>query len=372
MKLTELRSQIDEIDNEILKLFLKRMNICRDVAEYKKVNNLSVMQGGREQQIIERIRNNSPEGLKDGATMLFRNIMDISKCIQNMELQCNSQLSVPQPFVPEKISKIACQGTAGAYSEAACKKLFGNKPVVFHHAFEDIFNAVENGEADCGILPLDNSTIGTISETYNLMAKHSFNICSLIRVEITHCLATVKGASLDSIKYVYSKAEALSQCSELIKNRGLVRREYANTALSAEFVKEKNDPSIACICSKSCAELYGLEIISDRIADAYPNYTRFICFSKNYMSPESADMISVCVSIPNTPGSLYRMLTKFSVAGLNLTKIESQNIAGSDFEVLFYLDFKGSCTDPKVVSLLHDLENEMTFFRFLGSFKEIF
>ena len=203
------------------------------------------------------------------------------------------------------------------------------------------------------------------------MAKYSCNICSIVRVEITHCLAACKGTSLDTIKYVYSKAEALSQCSEFIKEKGLIRREYANTALSAELIKERNDPNIACICSRSCAELYGLEIVNDRIADAYPNYTRFICFTKDYISPVDSDIISVCLSIPNTPGSLYRMLTKFSVAGLNLTKIESKNIAGSDFEVLFYLDFKGSINDQKVVSLLHDLENEMSFFRFLGTFKEI-
>ncbi|MCX4257051.1 MAG: chorismate mutase [Oscillospiraceae bacterium] len=371
MDLNELRNQIDSIDSDILELFAKRMEVCRKVAEYKKVNNLPVMQGGREKQIIERVRANSPEDLQDGAAMLFQNIMDISKCLQSAEIERNRGHFSPKPFKPEAAAKIACQGTVGAYSEAACKKLFGDKPAVFYHEFEDVFNAVESGEADYGILPLENSTIGTISETYSLMSRHSFNICSLVRVEITHCLAASECATLESVKRVYSKAEALSQCSEYIKTHGLVRREYANTALSAEYVLEKNDPEAACICSRSCAELYGLKILNDRIADAYPNYTRFICFSKDYVAPKNADTISVCMTVPNTPGSLYRMLTKFSIAGLNLTKIENKNIAGSDFEVLFYLDFKGSCADEKVVSLLHDLENEMTFFRFLGSFKEV-
>lgn len=371
MDLKELRDRIDIIDSEILKLFTDRMDVCRAVAEYKKENHLPVMQGGREKQVIERVRENAPADLKDGAAMLFQNIMDISKCIQNMEIEHNSRLSAPKLFLPENAGTIACQGTAGAYSEAACKKLFGNKPAVFYNAFEDVVNAVESGEADFGLLPLENSTIGNISETYDLMSTHNFNICSLVRVEITHCLAAAKGTSAETVKYVYSKEEALEQCSGFIKKNGLVRREYANTALSAELVKEKNDPSIACICSKNCAELYGLEILNENIADAYPNYTRFICFSKEYISPADADTITVCVTIPNIPGSLYRMLTKFYAAGLNLSKIESKNIAGSDFEVMFYLDFQGSCTDPKVVALLHDLENEMSFFRFLGSFKEV-
>lgn len=371
MDLKELRNQIDDIDSEILKLFSKRMEVCRGVAEYKKEHDLPVMQGGREKQVLERVRANAPENLRDGAAMLFQNIMDISKCLQNEEIERTHKLFSPKPFIPENAAKIACQGTAGAYSEAACKKLFGDKPAVFYHEFEDVFNAVESGEADYGILPLENSTIGTISETYSLMSKHSFNICSLVRVEITHCLAAAECAALETVKRVYSKEEALSQCSEYIKNHGLARREYANTALSAEYVKEKNTPEAACICSKACAEMYGLKILDDRIADAYPNYTRFICFSRDYIAPEDADTISVCMTVPNTPGSLYRMLTKFSIAGLNLTKIESKNIAGSDFEVLFYLDFKGSCSDEKVVALLHDFENEMTFFRFLGSFKEV-
>lgn len=371
MDLKELRNQIDDIDSEILKLFSKRMEVCRGVAEYKKEHDLPVMQGGREKQVLERVRANAPENLRDGAAMLFQNIMDISKCLQNEEIERTHKLFSPKPFIPENAAKIACQGTAGAYSEAACKKLFGDKPAVFYHEFEDVFNAVESGEADYGILPLENSTIGTISETYSLMSKHSFNICSLVRVEITHCLAAAECAALETVKRVYSKEEALSQCSEYIKNHGLARREYANTALSAEYVKEKNTPEAACICSRACAEMYGLKILDDRIADAYPNYTRFICFSKDYIAPEDADTISVCMTVPNTPGSLYRMLTKFSIAGLNLTKIESKNIAGSDFEVLFYLDFKGSCSDEKVVALLHDFENEMTFFRFLGSFKEV-
>ena len=205
MDLNQLRNQIDDIDSEILSLFSRRMEVCRNVAEYKKENHLPVMQGGREKQVIERVRANAPEGLKDGAAMLFQNIMDISKCIQNMEIEHDTKLSSPKLFIPENAGKIACQGTAGAYSEAACKKLFGDKPAAFYNAFEDVFNAVETGEADFGILPLENSTIGNIAETYDLMSTHSFNICSMIRVEITHCLAAAKGASAESIKYVYSK-----------------------------------------------------------------------------------------------------------------------------------------------------------------------
>jgi chorismate mutase/prephenate dehydratase len=346
------------------------MDVCRQVGEYKKENNLPVMQGNREKEVIDRIRSRSPEGLADGAAVLFQNIMDISKSIQNIGMVESTDFDAYRTFTPENARKIACQGTEGAYSEAACQKLFGDKTVEFYHNFEDVFSAVESGEADFGILPLENSTIGSISETYELMAKHDFYVNSLIRVEITHCLAAKKGTRIEDVKKVYSKDEALSQCSKFLKDNGFEKCEYANTALSAELVVKSDEP-IACICSEKCAEMHGLDILSSKIADAYPNFTRFICFSKKLTVNPDADIVSVLLTLPHVKGSLNRLLTKFSVNGLNLTKIESKSIAGSDFEVMFFLDFVGSCADPKVTALLKDLEREMTSFRLLGNFKEV-
>lgn len=370
MGLVELRQRIDQIDDQILKLFIDRMDICRKVGEYKKVNNLPVMQGNREKEIIEHIKSNSPKGLEDGAALLFQNIMDISKSIQNVEIAQDADAKIYKKFSPKRAERIACQGTAGSYQEVACQKLFGDKNVEFYQRFEDVFFAVESGAVDFGILPLENTTIGSVSETYDLMAKHDFYINSLVRVEITHCLAAKKGTKLSDIKEVYSKLEALSQCSEFLKNGNFIQHEYSNTALAAEYVLNSKE-NIACICSESCAKLYGLEVLNAKIADAYPNFTRFICFSKNLTVNSDDNIISVLITIPHVKGSLNRLLTKFAVNGLNLLKIESKSIAGSDFEVMFYLDFQGNCNDPKVEALIENLQNEMTYFRFLGNFKEI-
>ena len=207
MDLSTLRNQIDEIDSEILKLFIERMDVCRQVGEYKKTHDLPVMQGGREQQIIDRIRANSPENLKDGSAVLFQNIMDISKSIQNIGMAAEKKREY-NSFSAEKAGKIACQGTDGAYSSIACKKLFGDKPAEFYRSFEEVFDAVDRGECEYGLLPLENSTIGSITETYELMGKRQFFINSLVRVEITHCLAAKKGTKLSDVKRVYSKNEA--------------------------------------------------------------------------------------------------------------------------------------------------------------------
>lgn len=369
MDLNGLRCRIDEIDGQILELFAQRMDVCRQVGEYKKQNHISVMQSGREDEILDRVRKNAPNGLEDGAALLFQNIMDISKSLQNIKL--SEDLTAEYPcFKPSEAKKIACQGTEGAYSESACRTLFGDKPVEFYRNFDEVFSAVESGNADFGILPLQNSTVGSVSETYALMAKHDFYVNALVRTEITHCLAAKKGTPPDMIRQVYSKEEALSQCSEFLTERGYERCEYANTALSAQLVAQSGGDT-ACICSERCAELYGLEILERGIADAYPNYTRFICFSKTLSVCPDADIVSALVTIPHVKGSLNRLLTRFAVNGLNLLKIESLSIAGSDFEVQFYIDFSGNISDSRVSSLINELSREMTYFRFLGNFREI-
>ncbi len=370
MDLADLRHEIDKIDEDILNLFIKRMSVCKDVAEYKRVNNLTVMQDDREKQLIDRIRELSPDNLKDGAAVLFASIMDISKCIQQQEITKHDNTEKALPFEPEKAGSVVCQGTAGSYSEMACRKLFKSQDITFVSEFEDVFKAVDSGKCEFGVLPLQNSTVGSVSKTYDLMAKYNFYINSIIRVEITHCLAVKKGTSLDEIKEVYSIEQALSQCSDCIKRLGLVSCEYLNTALAAKHVAESNE-KIACICSRDAAEIYGLEVLEPQAANAYPNYTRFICISKKFIAKKDAGTISVSLSIPHTKSSLYRLLTKFSVNGFNLVKIENKPVAGKDFEVIFYLDFSGNCDDVKVASLLEELRGEHSYFKFLGNFDEV-
>jgi chorismate mutase/prephenate dehydratase len=370
MELEKLRTEIDKIDDEILKLFSRRMEVVTDIAAYKRENNLPVMQQNRESQVIARVRENAPGGLENASETLFVDIMDISKSMQTRRLFTAPE-TAPRKFIPANIKNVACQGAAGAYSEIAAARLFPNSEKTFFPSFTEVFAAVSNGTAECGILPIQNSNVGSIAETYDLMARHDFFINAVIKTEANHCLCAVKGSDLAQIKTVVSKAEAIGQCSEFIEKNGFSVREYANTALAAEYVKSTGDASLACVCSRYCAELKGLSILAENIADSSPNFTRFICFSKDFSEIADADTISVSLAIPHTKGSLYRLLTKFSVSGLNLVKIENKAIKGSDFEVIFYLDFSGRYSDFNVLALLDDLENTLSYFRFLGSFKEV-
>lgn len=373
MDLSNIRQQIDEIDNQILDMFLKRMELCTNVAEYKRKNNLPVFQGKREQEILERMSSRAPENISNGAKLLFTNIMDISKCLQQQLL---TDVQMPE-FCQPKTGRVtvACPGTAGSNTELACNKLFSDKDIKYYADFADVFNAVVNNEADYGVLPIENSTAGEVSQTYRLLAQYDFYITKSTQLSIKHCLAAKKGSD---IKTVYSHEQALMQCSKYIREKGFEAVPHTNTALAAEMTAKSKDMTIAAICSEQAAERFGLEIIDRDIADNPDNTTRFICISKRAEISENADIISISLSLPHTAGSLYRMLTRFSFYGLNLTKIESApvpenslDIKTEAFDVIFYLDFEGSIKSPEVMRLMQNMKQEMKYFNFLGNYSHL-
>ena len=371
MDLQELRKDIDGIDSEILALFMKRMELCKCVADYKKVHNMPVFQGGREQQIIDRIKalTNDRE-LENGTAALFTNIMDISKILQNRKLLADS----PEYFytVPDfsGASRIGCQGTSGANSEAAARLIFGDKPVTFFKSFEEVFAAVQSGDLDYGVLPVHNSTAGSVNSTYDLMAKYSVYTVREVCVEINHCLAAKSDIPLDKVSAVYSHPQAIAQCCDFLTAQGMKTAEYGNTATAAQMVAESApEECMAAICSVDCAERLGLKILAKDIADCSVNRTRFVCIARELQVAPESDAVSVMLKIAHTEGSLYRLLTKFCVNGMNLLRIESRPIKDGSFDVMFYLDFSGRPDDPSVKALMNDLAENLEYFRFLGTFK---
>lgn len=369
MDLKQLRDGIDDIDGRILSLFLERMGLCKQVADYKKENNLSVFQGNRENEIIERIKAmTGDEELENGTAALFTTIMDISKLLQNRKLLSNSpDYDFTAPDF-EGAVKIGCQGTAGANSETAAHMIFGDKPLTYYQTFEDVFRAVECGDIEYGIIPIHNSTAGSVNPAYDLMAKYSVYIVKTVCVEISHCLAVKKDIPIPEISCVYSHPQALAQCCDFLTHKKLRTADYDNTATAAEMVAASGeDENIAAICSKDCAQRLGLHIAAENIADCAVNRTQFICISRDLQVLPDADVVSVMLKIPHTQGSLYRLLTKFYVNGMNLLKLESRPVRDGSFEVMFYLDFSGKITDKSVKALLSDLGENLEYFRFLGT-----
>lgn len=377
-KLKDVREKINETDDELKKLFVKRMSLCGEVAKIKKQNGIPVNDTERENAVVYRLTQDLPDNEKIYLKELYSAIFATSKAYQN-EITGGASATVEKlktltagglEKMPARAA-VACQGVKGSYGGAAAKKLFPVADITYFKNFEGVFSAVESGLCEYGVLPIENSTAGSVSEVYDLMRKHNFHIVRAIKLKIEHCLVGKAGATAGDIKRVISHPQALRQCDGFIKSRKYVADEAANTAVAAKTVAESDDKTLGALCSYDCAELYGLKVLERSVQDESSNYTRFICIGKNAEIFSGSDKISVMTTLPHRAGSLASALNRFSALGLNLTKIESRPVPNTDFEFMFYFDFEGDVNDASALSMIADLENTSDKFQFLGAYKEI-
>lgn len=376
MDLLDLRNEIDELDDELVPLLLKRMDVSRRVAEYKVANGIPVLNEKREQEVLELVAKDCGE---QGEAMktVFSSIMDASRALQHKIIGGGKELrdSVENAIRGESLTAngepIACQGVDGAYSAKAANALFPDSPIIFHKQFEDVFEAVNQNKAKFGIIPVENSTAGSVHESYDLIMKYRFYVVGAYDLKIDHCLCAKDGVDFDDIDNVYSHPQALSQCNIFLKNFDFTGINYTNTAAAAKFVSESDKTNIAAICSESAAKKYGLKVIRKGIQNVTNNTTRFIVISKQLVIDDDAEKISLIFSAPHRTGSLYRVLGRFSMTGLNLTKLESRPVANGKFDYYFYVDILGNVQDEPTLDLLCALSDELPEFKFLGNYHEI-
>lgn len=374
MDLTEIRKKIDDVDNKILPLLTERMKLSQDVAVYKKANNIPVLNVKREQEILDKIRE---KGGKYGNALqsVYATLMETSRSLQHSYLNGGSQLreaiekSLKENNDILTHEKVACQGVEGAFSSQASRKVFNKPEIVYYSRFEDVFRAVSDGEAKYGVVPIENSSAGSVHETFDLMIKYKLFIRDAVDLPVNHCLLVKPDADIKDVKKVYSHPQALSQCGEYLKEHNLTAIPYRNTAAAAKFVSESNE-NLAAIASEEAAENFGLRIAERQIQSSKFNKTRFIVITRKLTISENADKISLIFSLPHVPGSLCSVLSRFFRCGLNLTKIESRPIIDSDFQYYFYLDFTGNVRKNDTLNLLCELSEELPGFAFLGNYRE--
>ena len=271
-----------------------------------------------------------------------------------------------------KSAVVACQGVEGAYSELAARELFAEPEIIYHKSFADVFTAVENGKCRYGVLPIENSTAGSVLKVYELMVKHKFSIVRALRLKIDHNLLVKKGVKLAEISEVISHEQAIGQCGAFLQSMGEVKiTACANTAMAAKMVAESERRDIAALSSAVCAEKYGLDVLRQSVQDQENNYTRFICISKELEIYPRADKMSVMLILKHRPGALYEVLAKFAEFNINLTKIESRPIAEREFEFRFFLDLDCPEYSDKVAQLLNDLQKQNEVCSFLGLYTEV-
>ena len=378
MDIQDCRNHIDRIDEQLQQLFQERMNVAAEISRLKSKNAISTINAEREREILLKVDDRSPRDLHVYNRVLFTTLFDLSRSYQNRLRYEHGLLNdtiahaIRRNSLPER-GQIACQGVEGAYSQQACEKLFALPGITYFRSFSGVAQAVERGLCQYGILPIENSSNGTVNAVYDLVRDHKFYIVRSLKLHIRHSLVARPGATLDGIREIISHEQALWQCSEFLKAHPEIKAiPVENTAIAAKQVAESGRSDIAAISSIRCAELYNLSVLSDHVQNNENNYTRFICISKELELYPGANRISIMLSLPHRPGALYGIIAKFAALGLNLTKLESRPIPGSDFEFLFYFDLESSVDNPETLSILNELAAAPSErFAFLGNYSEM-
>ena len=380
MELNELRQQIDAIDRELVELFKARMQVSAKVAEYKRENGMAVLDPSRERALLSKVSELSGEEFEEYTRTLYSSILDLSRSYQHKQLGATSALydeinealeSTPKLF-PER-AIVACQGVEGAYAQIAAEKLFRLPNIMFFSDWEKVFSAIESGMCKYGVLPIENSTAGSVTRIYDLMLSKKFNIVRTVRIKIDHNLLVNRGTRLEDIKEIVSHEQAIAQCSEFLHSlgAGVKITKMENTAKAAEYVAKSGRNDVASLSSRSCAAQYGLEVLRSAVQNNGNNHTRFICITNQLEIYPGADRTSLMVVTPHKPGALYRILSRFNALGINLIKLESRPIPDRDFEFMFYFDLESPVYSPKFAQLLAELERECDEFTYLGSYSEV-
>ena len=378
MNIEDIRAEIDGIDDEMVALFLKRIDAVSKIAEKKAEAGVSVNDPDREDKILYRLTKDLPDRLKLYIKEIYAAVFSTSKDHQSSIMgvkgataeKLAAAIKGGQKAFPVSAA-VACQGVVGSNSYTAAKKLFPILDVSYFRTFEGVFSAVDKGFCEYGVLPIENSTAGSVNEVYDLMKKYDFCIVRSVRIKIDHCLAAVKGCKTEDIVKVCSHPQALSQCDKFLSENKFETVAVENTAVGAKRLAESGDKTCAVLCSEDCAAIYGLEILKRSVQNSSANYTRFICIAKKLTVFAESNKISVMTSLKHRPGSLNKALSRFSAVGLDLTKIESRPIDDSPFEFMFYFDFDGNVEDKNVLNVISEMEADSDNFAFLGCYREI-
>jgi chorismate mutase/prephenate dehydratase len=349
MSLDRVRKKIDTIDDSILRLLAERVLQVAKVNEYKKGENLSTFSAQREAQVLRRLKEINKSKLSDeDIEIIFGDIMSVCRALQ-------SHL------------KIAYFGPMGTFTHMAAVKKFGKKPQYLpYDTIGDVFDAVERGHADYGVVPVENSTDGVVSHTLDMFFISQAKVCAQITVGISQSL--MANCALSDIKKVYSKQIVFGQCRKwLAANLHKVQLEDCiSTAVGAQLAAKEN--TSACIGNKILAELYDLKVLRPSIEDSSQNYTRFLVIAKEDSKPCGSDKTSALLAIKDKVGALHDVLASFKKGKVNLTKIESRPSREKPWEYRFFIDFEGHRSDKRIENVLKDLSRHCLWVKILGSY----
>ena len=310
---------------------------------------------------------------------LYNTMFDLSRSYQRKRMNADSPIKKKindiisaTPLLRPDRAVVACQGVEGAYSQHACDKMFKYPEIKYYPNFDDVFKAVDRGECRYGVLPIENSNAGSVDSVYDLMGKYKFYIVHSTKLFVQHALLTNTDVSVSDIREIFSHEQAINQCSKFIASLGpdVKVTVCKNTAEAAKLVSLSGRRDAAAIGSQDCAELYSLKVAASGVQNNGNNYTRFILISKNLEIYPGAKKTSIMMTVAHRPGSLYNIIARFASLGLNMTKLESRPIPGSNFEFMFYFDIDEFIYSEDLKSLIAELDADSDSFTYLGSYTE--
>lgn len=376
MDLEKIRVEIDDVDRQIVSLFQKRMKLSGEVAESKRGTGKAIYDRQREMEKLERLGQLADSDFnRHSIEELFLQIMSISrryqyKILGDREDYIRQNYTEVDSLNVTADTKVVYQGVPGAFSEQAMIRFFGNEIQGFHvEQFDDVIRVLEEGGADFGVLPIENSSAGFVNGVYHLLQEHDVTIVGGVNLAVSQALLGVQGANIEDIRVVYSHPQGLMQTKPFLEAHGWQQISLANTALSAQKIKEDNDRSKAAVASVRAAEIYGLEVLKPDINTQKNNTTRFVIVSKRRMYTRDADVISISFTLPHESGTLYNTLGHFIFNGLNMTSIESEPLSGKKWEYRFFITFEGNLGEQTVLNALTGVRSETVDFKLLGNYK---
>ena len=378
MELSEIREKIDAVDEQLLDLFLQRMDLSEEVAAYKNEHHLPILNKERERAILAKVTEKSGERERY-AYHLFSTLFELARSRQaelisaptKVAAQVRASLEAGTSVFPQT-GLVACQGVEGANSQVACDRLLPRGNIVYVKTFQAVVSAVESGLCRFGVLPIENSSNGSVRAVYELLQDHNLSIVRSTRLCIRHELLALPGVKMSDITEIYSHEQAIGQCSKFLNSLNGVRViPCDNTAMAAKRVAESERTDVAALSSRACVGLYGLESLASSVQDQGNNYTRFICIAKDLEIYPGADRTSLMAVLPHEPGSLCRVLSRFYALGLNLNKLESRPMPERNFEFMFYFDLETPVYAPEFLQLMGELPSLCEEFSYLGSYSEV-
>lgn len=378
MDLRDYRQMMDEIDNQLIDLFRRRMETVSEIAAYKKEHGLPILDAGRERAKVKELSTRMPPEMQSYTGVLYASLFELSRSYQNRQLGRYTELNqrileaiekTPQLF-PRNASVALCTDSR-AFAHLACEKLFRMPVYMGFNSLEAVFTAIEKGLCDYAVVPLEDEHANTKTKVYDLLVKHGFYIVRSVRIKADCCLMGKDGQKITEL---FATEESLSQCADFVKElgSGIKITPCQSAELAAEKASNPLANGTAALCPGSCEELYGLQCLRYGVQNRDRGFVRFVCIGKRMEIYPGADRTGILLTLPHKPGALYKLLAQLYALGININKLESRPIAEKDHEIAFYLELDASVYAPEFRQIICELSAGKEDFSYFGSYSEVF